>query len=276
MNDEERKERKRRRASKWFKKRYAEDANFRAKKLSAAREYKRKNREDINARRRHRYATDPASRLARLAKYGITLEEVEQMMARQHRACGICERPFRATPDVDHCHVTGLVRGLLCRGCNLGLGNLKDNPDFAHKAGAYLERWILHVIELHIGKENNMSSNQDVTEDNNGALLIRDAILHELNQPVGAEPPPAANWLQAVSRALVSKATSDLSAIKEVFDRVGGRMPSSPGAGEAGKQINVTWKYPASKLERSPSTKTSGRARGASRSPKATGASRSS
>jgi hypothetical protein len=265
--EEERKERKRRIAHEWFKKRYA-DPDYREKRQIAGREYKRKNREDINARRRERYATDPTFKPGRLAKYGISLQEIQDIMARQHGARGICERPFRGTPDVDHCHVTGLVRGLLCRGCNLGLGNLKDNPDFAHKAGAYLERWILHVIELHIGKENDMPSNQNTTEDNNGAQLIRGAILHELNQPFGVEPPPPATWLQVVSRALVTRAAQDLSAIKEVFDRVGGRMPSSPGASEAAKQINVTWKYPASKLHRPSADKTTSRGRGSSRSSK--------
>jgi hypothetical protein len=113
-----------------------------------------------------------------------------------------------------------------------------------------------------------MPSNQDVAEDNNGAQLIRGAILHELNQPFGVEPPPPATWLQVVSRALVTRAAQDLSAIKEVFDRVGGRMPSSPGASEAAKQINVTWKYPASKLHRPSADKTTSRGRGSSRSSK--------
>jgi Recombination endonuclease VII len=273
MDDEERKEKQRGYGREWFRKHWAEDAGFRDKHRAKTREQYREKKDEINEQRRERYATDPEYRHRRLRKYGLTFEEMQELMARQQGACGICEQPFHSPPHVDHCHVTGLVRGLLCRGCNLGLGNLKDNPDFAHKAGAYLERWILHVIELHIGEENDMPSNEDVTEDNNGAQLIRGAILHELNQPFGVEPPPPTNWLQAVSRALVTKAAQDLTAIKEVFDRVGGRMPSSPGGGEAAKQINVTWKYPASKLQRSAGEKTKGSIRSSPRSSNRAGAS---
>ena len=80
-------------------------------------------------------------------KYGITLEQYEQMLADQGGVCAICGNPepvwdkkvnrLRAL-SVDHCHTTGKVRGLLCTGCNQGLGNFKENPDRLAKAISYL------------------------------------------------------------------------------------------------------------------------------------------
>ena len=60
------------------------------------------------------------------------------MLERQGKVCGICKTPGKPL-CVDHCHATGKVRGLLCRDCNLGLGNYKDNPVFTRAATAYLE-----------------------------------------------------------------------------------------------------------------------------------------
>ena len=118
------------------------------------------------------------------------------------------------------------MRGLLCGGCNLALGHLADNPVFAHKVGFYLERWYAHLFQ-HFTEENAMTSSDDDTNDNKAARLMREAILHELHQPFGIEPPPPTNWLQAVSRFLVTKAAQDLSAAKEVLDRIDGRTPSA-------------------------------------------------
>lgn len=40
---------------------------------------------------------------------------------------------------VDHCHETGKVRGLLCRTCNMGLGQLKDDPARLRRLADYVE-----------------------------------------------------------------------------------------------------------------------------------------
>lgn len=53
-------------------------------------------------------------------KYGIGLAQVEEMIARQGGLCAIC-RKYPAK-QVDHDHRTGKVRGILCDGCNGGLG----------------------------------------------------------------------------------------------------------------------------------------------------------
>jgi hypothetical protein len=171
------------------------------------------------------------------------------LLEQQNNTCGICYRPFTRTPRVDHCHVTGFVRGLLCSNCNVGLGNFEDNLIFLIGAIHYLGRWFRHLIQLFNTEENDMTSNDDATDDDTkAARLMRKAILHELHQPFGVEPPPPADWLQAVSRFLVTKAAQDLSAVKEVLDRIDGKTPSSPAILETLKQVNVTWKYPPSKL----------------------------
>jgi hypothetical protein len=58
------------------------------------------------------------------------------------RCCAICA----ATDDLvgDHDHATGLARGVLCRNCNLAIGNFRDDPVRLRAAAAYLER---HAIE---------------------------------------------------------------------------------------------------------------------------------
>jgi recombination endonuclease VII len=211
-------------------------------------------RENQQASRRERYANDSDYRAKRKSnerayrlkrEYGISVEDFSELLERQHHRCGICERPFHGTPHVDHCHITGWVRGLLCRSCNTGVGNLKDNPAFAYKAGAYLERWLMHLLELcNIEEENDVTSNDDTAEESNAERMIRQAIVHELQQPFGVEPPPASDWLQALARALIVKAgQSDVQALKEVFDRAGGRT-SSAAATAAPRQLTLSWKNP--------------------------------
>ncbi len=80
-------------------------------------------------------------------KYGITLQDYEIIHEKQNGECAICNSPEttieKSTGNirrlaVDHCHVTGKVRGLLCAACNTSLGKFKDSPDILSKAIAYL------------------------------------------------------------------------------------------------------------------------------------------
>lgn len=54
----------------------------------------------------------------------------------------ICEKPFESAHLVylDHCHDTHVNRGLLCPGCNTGLGRFGDNVEGLQRAIRYLER----------------------------------------------------------------------------------------------------------------------------------------
>lgn len=76
------------------------------------------------------------------ALYGLTLEEVQAMSEKQDNKCGICRDRFEDVHKVqiDHCHDTGKVRGLLCISCNWLLGKSKDDPELLRKAALYLEK----------------------------------------------------------------------------------------------------------------------------------------
>jgi hypothetical protein len=73
---------------------------------------------------------------ARLDAYCLTREQFEAMLKFQDGKCALCGQPLEK-PQIDHCHKTGLVRGLLCWRCNgLGLGNLAI--EFLQRALEYL------------------------------------------------------------------------------------------------------------------------------------------
>ena len=81
--------------------------------------------------------------------YNITLDELHELEKLHRGLCGLCgDKPSIKGKDnrthslhVDHDHQTGKVRGLLCQKCNLALGYLRDSPDLAEKAAAYLRRY---------------------------------------------------------------------------------------------------------------------------------------
>ena len=88
---------------------------------------------------RRRRATEADFRdRERARRYGLSLEELRAMLARQGNACAIC-RKAGVGLHIDHCHATGKVRGLLCRKCNQGLGNYNDDPSLTAAATAYLK-----------------------------------------------------------------------------------------------------------------------------------------
>ncbi len=62
------------------------------------------------------------------------------MLEQQDDACAICLKPFTKTPNVDHNHVTNVIRGLLCTRCNLGVAFLEEQDEWEAKARAYLAR----------------------------------------------------------------------------------------------------------------------------------------
>lgn len=71
--------------------------------------------------------------------FGITQEDYNTLLACQGGVCLMCERPPADRPlEIDHNHETGAIRGLLCRFCNLVLGNAFDSPETLEAGARYL------------------------------------------------------------------------------------------------------------------------------------------
>jgi Recombination endonuclease VII len=138
--------------------RYAQDPVYRAKENARrsahrqahrpqnrerARRYREAHRDEINKRARARYHAhkdegESPARKAQLRRYGISLAEYDALLEKQGGACAICRKRSKGRLCVDHCHVTGMVRGLLCNECNTALGYLKDDQASLVAALAYL------------------------------------------------------------------------------------------------------------------------------------------
>jgi hypothetical protein len=105
--------------------------------------------EERDARIQRRRAEAPANRRIASWKWhirktlGATAEQYEQMYTAQSGKCAICGTADpggkRARFSIDHCHDTGVIRGLLCVSCNSGLGYFKDDIPRLEKATEYLK-----------------------------------------------------------------------------------------------------------------------------------------
>lgn len=111
-----------------------------------------KNRERHNAYNRQRYQTKRVEILAKnrwqhmARKFGITAESFATLLEGQGGGCAICGAE-EAAWHVDHDHTCcpstrtcgKCVRGILCRGCNIGLGNFRDDLELLKRAISYLQ-----------------------------------------------------------------------------------------------------------------------------------------
>lgn len=101
------------------------------------REYEKSHRDLINARSRRNYQDR--------AKYvgGMTRKEKREWAESVEYQCEICGKKIEQLKDIhiDHSHVNGHTRGLLCRDCNLTLGHIHDNPALLRKAIRYLHKY---------------------------------------------------------------------------------------------------------------------------------------
>ncbi len=117
---------------------YSDGKYFRCKKCD------KKLREEYRNRRKEE--RKPIQRNQNLkAKYNIDTEEYNKILIRQNNSCAICGIDIKDLTGfikhlaVDHNHITGEVRGLLCNHCNRGLGFFKDDYSLLLKASKYLE-----------------------------------------------------------------------------------------------------------------------------------------
>lgn len=119
--------------------RYANDLEFREKLKAKSREFNKRHPE---RKRRIRLKTE----------YEMTPADYSAMLMDQGGGCAICGsrecqgdttnggKKKSASLHVDHCHVTGMIRGILCSACNSSIGLMRDSPELLRKAADYLER----------------------------------------------------------------------------------------------------------------------------------------
>jgi hypothetical protein len=98
-------------------------------------------------RAKHAARMPEMSRRWAIRKYGIEVDDYDRMYVGQNGVCAICRQPERETLkgqlkrlSIDHCHQTGIVRGLLCGSCNAMLGRASDDPARLRAAADYLEK----------------------------------------------------------------------------------------------------------------------------------------
>lgn len=76
-------------------------------------------------------------------KYGITLEQYDELLARQNHCCAICgrhESEFKTNLAVDHSHRSGRIRGALCTACNYRLVAKHEDAELLRKIADYVEQ----------------------------------------------------------------------------------------------------------------------------------------
>ena len=92
-----------------------------------------------------RYNWEETRKLRLKQKFGITVEDYDILLKEQNGKCAICgsENPGRHDAKnfaIDHDHETDEIRGLLCQGCNTGIGLLGDDIERLEAAAAYLRK----------------------------------------------------------------------------------------------------------------------------------------
>ena len=113
----------------------------REKRIKQSREYREKNGARYNANRKLKRSENRITEASR--KYGISKSEVEALFKKTK--CQICYSDISFDnknqfqwPNIDHCHSTGKVRGVLCGYCNNMLGKAKDDIETLESAISYL------------------------------------------------------------------------------------------------------------------------------------------
>lgn len=135
--------------------------DYRGEHPDSWRRWADKNKEYLRARDAARYASDPEREMARvrawqvanprevrkyqlrsnLRKYNLTPENLRALYDRQGGMCPVCGLLLyegRTGMQVDHDHMTGVIRGLTCHLCNLMLGHFKDSVESLQRAIVYL------------------------------------------------------------------------------------------------------------------------------------------
>lgn len=133
-------------------------------------EWKKLNRERINSWRRERYAKHKkkyaltALRSNLKTKYKLTINGRDQILNAQGNACWLNSESCKGRLCVDHCHITGVVRGILCSIHNTAIGKLGDNLEGVNRAALYLEM-TKHGFVPPPPKENDSRTHEDMIQN---------------------------------------------------------------------------------------------------------------
>lgn len=95
--------------------------------------YRSKRQNDSEFRDKHRLQT-------KLSKYKIDENFYGELCDKYCDGCVICGIDLPANKlQIDHCHITGQIRGLICRDCNWAIGHFKDSISALENAIEYLK-----------------------------------------------------------------------------------------------------------------------------------------
>jgi Recombination endonuclease VII len=195
------------------------------------------------SRQARRQNNDPLLWNANLKRlYGISAAEYDALLAKQGGVCAICRKHSKRRLCVDHCHLTGTVRGLLCDRCNVGLGYLKEDQASLVAALAYLgalprdgpgsaaQRALAVHAALPPWPTRRAVLTHPPVRCDAAAPRARDKTARPMRDALDAELCRASgdgvghNVLQLIARKLAARALEgDLGAIREIFDRVDGK-----------------------------------------------------
>lgn len=107
--------------------------------------YKKRNEKSKQKRREYYQKQEVKDRVKNqelLKSYKISLKDYNVMISKQNGVCAICFKNELTARNknlaVDHCHKTGIIRGLLCSNCNRAIGLLKDSVPIIKSALKYL------------------------------------------------------------------------------------------------------------------------------------------
>ena len=201
------------------------------------------------SRQARKQNNDQSIRYGKLKRlYGISAAEYDALLAKQGGVCAICRKRSKERLCVDHCHLTGTIRGLLCHACNLALGSLKEDQPSLVAALAYLgalprdapgsaaqRALAVHAVLPPWPTRRALLTCPPIRCDaaaphasGIGRTLslrpqpMRDALEAELCRAGGDGA--GHSIMQLIARKLAARALEgDLGAIREIFDRVDGK-----------------------------------------------------
>lgn len=128
------------------------DAEYRKENREAVRASVRKWHEENKDRvKEYRIANFKRAKFhSMMKKYGVSEDMFYERLLFQSNKCAICLSDFTedVNPYIDHCHSSGVFRGLLCMTCNTGLGHFKDNTENLIRAAEYLKDYENKIEEV--------------------------------------------------------------------------------------------------------------------------------